>query len=492
MSELEPLAIPGTEGAQLSIFSPSGEWVGFVADGSLMKVPLTGGTPVLVCAMPERFLPGASWGADDTIVLGSNSSGLRRVSADGGEPELIATEDAGYVHRHPQFVPGRNVVLFTLWSGAPETAQVAVMSLDTGVVQTLVEGSSPKFSPSGHIVFARPGGALWAVGFDVDQLAVVGSPVPVVQNLYINSTGGAAFDVANQGTLVYESGLRGRTLAWVDRQGQEEALPTELRGYYIPRVSPDGTRIAVDIQDEENRDVWIYDLRRSLLTRLTSDPAIDSYPVWTPDGARVVFGSGRGGGARNLWWKAADGSGESDRLTTSEDTQLPVGFFNDETLLFGIPGGSGGMLSLSSQTVDGVEGLLRPMVGDLSPDGRWIAYTSDETGELEVYVESFPVRGVRTQVSRGGGQWPVWAPNGGELFYRSDDEMVAVSIETEPRLDAGSPTPLFADRYFKGAGRTYDISPDGEKFLMIREEESWRFNVTLNWHEELLERVPVN
>ena len=447
MDELEALAIPGTEGAERPFFSPNGEWVGFVVEGSLMRVPVTGGTPILVCALPESqssgppLFAGASWGADDTIVIGSSRTGLRRVPAAGGVPELITTEDVGYGHAFPQFVPGRNGVLLTLWSGSPEAAQVAVMSLDTGVVRPLVDGTNPWFSPSGHIVFARLGG-LWAVGFDVDQLTVVGSPVPVIQNIYISSSGSAPFVVAHQGTLVYGGGLAERTLAWVDRQGREDVLPMELRGYYIPRVSPDGTRVAIDVQDEENRDIWIYDLQRYFLTRLTTDAAIDTYPLWTPDGDRVVFGSGRGGGARDLWWKAADGTGDADRLTTSEGSgQLAAAFLRDGTLLFGGRGGLG-LLSLPSKTVEAVERSPSFSGGaSLSPDGQWMVYSSDETGEPEVYVESFPPGENRRQVSRDGGQWPVWAPSGGELFYRGRDTVVAVSIETEPVLDVGSPQP---------------------------------------------------
>ena len=252
------------------------------------QVPLTGGTPILVCAVPEHqveaglsqgLVAGASWGTDDTIVLGSFVSGLRSVSANGGELELVAAEDAGYGHSFPQFIPGRNAVLFTRWSGSPESAQVAVMSLETGVVRTLVHGTNPWFVPSGHIVFGRPGGSLWAVAFDVDQLEVVGRPVLVLENIYIGNRGGAPVAVAHQGNLVYTSGRTRRTLVWVGRQGREQALAMELGSYYIPRISPDGTRVAIDVLDAENRDIWIYDLRRQLLTRLTSHPAIDSYPA---------------------------------------------------------------------------------------------------------------------------------------------------------------------------------------------------------------------
>ena len=232
-------------------------------------------------------MTGASWGRDETILFGTPSAGLSRVSAAGGEPEPVTTlEESELSHRWPNILPGGKAALFTVWSGSVDTAQIAVVSLETGEYRTLVGGTYPRYASTGYIVFGREA-SLWAVPFDADRLEVTGSPVPVLEGVRVEGNRGAAqFALANDGSLLYVPGGAAeapRHLVWVDREGREEPLPAEPRAYTYPRISPDGTRVALDVRDQE-RDIWIWDVARETLTRLTFDAGPDFYPVWTPDG----------------------------------------------------------------------------------------------------------------------------------------------------------------------------------------------------------------
>jgi len=294
---------------------------------------------------------------------------------------------------------------------------------------------------------------------------------------------------------------------WI-REGQEEPLAVKPGIYFDPRISPDGSRLALTVVDADNWDVWIYDLGRQTASRLTFDPAVDQRLAWTLDGRRVVFASNRGGGASNLFWKAADGTGEVERLTTSPNDHRAHFWVDGKTLVFeeADPETRQDLRILSMEGEPTSRPLLKTQFTEdrpaLSPDGRWIAYRSDESGQSEIYVRPFPnVEEGKWLISREGGISPVWGPEGRELFYRSlnEEAMMIVRIETEPAFTHGAPQVLFRGSYFRSRNRNYDISPDGQRFLMLKEVEQTEETsaptqdaliIVQNWFEELKRLVP--
>ena len=535
LDELQPTAIQ-IEGEVGSLFfSPDGQWIGFFdVVNTLRKVATFGGPPVTV-SRTAGTPTGASWSPDDTIIFTTSdpaSSGLLRVAAGGGEPEVLTTpnRDRGELsHQTPQVLPGGQAVLFTITTGGggPDAAQIAVLDLTTREQKVLIRsGSQARYVPTGHLVYGVPG-ALWAVAFDLRRLEVVGRPVPVLEQVITTFVGVADWSISDDGTLVYVPGVAQAaptsTLVWVDRQGREEPLKAPPRAYVYPRLSPDGTRVAVDARDQDF-DTWIWDLARETLTRLTFDPRVDSHPAWTPDGLRVVFRSGRHG-PFNLFWQAADGAGAVERLTESPNNQFPSAFspdgtrlvFREETATTGAdlmvlaleerrraqrpsPGVGGRERSATSDVRPLVQTTFDELNGEISPDGRWMAYQSNESGREEIYVRPFPEadRG-RRQVSTGGGTRPLWARSGKELFYvGASGAVMSVAVEGGSAFRSGSPTRLFEGSYRLGAaGRTYDVSSDGQRFLMVKPVGSLEQTaapssliVVQNWFEELKRLVP--
>ena len=512
LDRLETTPLDGIGNSPRAPFvSPDGNWVGYVAAGVLQKVSVLGGPPVTITKLPEGGLRGASWGDDDTLVFATSApSGLWRVAAEGGEPEELTTPDPQGDHQWPEILPGSEAVLFTIIRGPVETAQIAVLSLDSGETKVLVPGgANPRYAPTGHIVYSV-GGTLRAVGFDLERLEVTSDPVPVLEGVYTRLSGAASFGISQNGSLVYVAGSAGanveRTLVWVDREGREEPISAEPRAYTYPQLSPDGTRLALDVRDEQH-DIWIWDFARETLTRLTFDAARDSYPRWTPDGRRVVFSSLRDG-TWNLLWKAADGTGGVERLAESPNGLQPYAFSPDGTQLVFLdmnPGGTGSDLGVRSMDADGTsEPLLvtefNEVNAEISPNGLWLAYQSDASGQYEVYVRPFPdIDSGRWQISRGGGTRPLWSPDGRELFYLTrSGQLTAVPIETEGGFSYGNPELVFEASYYTGNfRRAYNISSDGKRFLMIKQggldHETGPSLLILvqNWTEELERLVPV-
>ena len=510
---LEGLGIPNSP-----FVSPNSGWVWFndQSDGTLKRVSIRGGPPVTICSVGA--LRGASWGPDDTIVFGTNlSSGLWRVSANGGEPEEVTTPDVEQRevnHGWPHVLPGGRAVLFTIVTAeAIETAQIALLDLDSGEQRVLISGgSAPRYSPTGHIVYGVSG-TLRTVGFDLDRLEVTNpNPVPVLDGVITKDSGAANFDLARDGSLVYVAGdvaqIAERALVWVDRAGREEPLATPSVSYQRPRVSPDGARVAVDVADSDGTDIWVHDLARGTETRLTTDPADDRAPLWSPDGARVVFASNRDGGQEALFWKLADGPGDAEHLMSPGEARATIEAsawsVDGQTLLFW-SSGSGispdiGLLSMEGERASEMlfDTEFQEAAPAISPDGGWIAYHSDETGQNEVYVQRFPGLGDKEAISTDGGGQPLWSPDGKELFYRNGDEMMVVPVETDPTFSAGAPEVLFEQQYYLDrARRTYDLAPDG-RFLMVKEAtdddaaDAPQLILVQNWHEELKRLVPID
>jgi len=512
LDALEAVPLAGTaESAPVApFFSPDGQWVGFFSrrDRALQKVALTGGAPVTLTA--ADFPYGASWGPDDTILVGQEGRGILRVAGAGGTPDLLVAVEPPAAAHQPQMLPGGEAVLYTLGrGGAWDTAQIVVERLATGERTVVVDGGSDaRYLPTGHLVYAL-GETLLAVPFDVERLAVTGSPVPVIEGVSrATVTGAANADVAETGTLVSLSvGNAARTLLWVDREGNEEALPAPPRAYFYPRLSPDGRRVALDVRDEES-DIWIWDLARETLTRLTFAAEDDQYPVWRPDGRQVVFASTRDG-PFNLYRRAADGTGAVERLTESPNVQFPYGISPDGTRLLFVEGSPETGRDLHVLTL-GDEPRGEPLIvtafternAEISPDGRWVAYQSDASGQEEIYVQPFPdVDAGRWQVSTAGGVQPLWSRDGRELFYRTSAGLMAAPVETGAGFAAGRLALVVAGSYFGSLsfGRSYDVAPDGQRFLMIKEGVAGpddplagltQIHVVQGWFEELKARVP--
>ena len=404
MGELEARLLPGTEESVANpFFSPDGQWVGFFQALQLKKLAISGGAPVIVGEVraPSR----ASWGLDDTILFGQ-AEGVMRVSANGGTPELIIPAEGEQVYG-PQLLPDGDAVLFSVTSGEGPTrwdeAQMVVHSLASGERTVLLSGGSDaQYVPTGHLVYAFED-RLFAVGFDVESLAVIGEPVSVVQGISrrVGAAASADYGISQRGTLVYVTGGEGalapRTLVWVDREGREEPVAAEPRTYLYPRISPDGTRVALDVRDREN-DIWIWDVARETPMRLTFDPGVDAYPVWTPDGERMVFYSEREGTPTKLFWKAADGTGAAEPFAEGQGALAAYAFSPDGQRLVVREAHPEQGWNLSVVSLAG-DRTLEPLIatpfdernGELSPEGRWLTYESNASGQFEVYVRPFPV-----------------------------------------------------------------------------------------------------
>ncbi len=502
VDQLEASPIDGTEEGRRPFLSPDGQWVGFVVGSTLKKVSLfSGGAPITLCDADFPISSG-SWGADGNIILGS-SVGLFRVSGAGGIPESVTTVDTSKGetgHDHPEILPGNQAVLFTVAIGDTyNDYQIDVLSLDTGERKTVIEGgASPRYSPTGHLLYASSD-TLMAAPFDLAMLEVTDDPIPVLGGLSTSITGAPHLALSAEGTLVYLSATgTGHNLVWVDRQGKEQPLTEIRRTYETPRLSPDGKRLAVTIRDN-NTDVWVYDLGRGTLTRLTFQPGEDETPVWTPDGKRVTFSSVIGG-TRSLRWKAADGSGAEEQLLAAEYHRHIGSWSPDGTVLAfqdEDPTTGWDIWYVSLEGDHTAEPFLSTRFDEewpmFSPDGRWVAYVSNESGNNEIYVQPFPGPGGKQQVSIDGGEEPTWSPKGNELFYRSGDKMMVVAVELGPTFTQGTPQMLFDGMSGGLAGRpNFAVTADGQRFVMVKEEEEGAAQVTfvLNWFEELKRLVP--
>jgi eukaryotic-like serine/threonine-protein kinase len=534
IDQLSATPIPGTEigpvSARSPFFSPDGQWIGFWQNGELRKVALTGGALVKLWEAQSPW--GASWGPDDTILYGQGPAGIWRVSGQGGTPQRVVSVDEkrGESAHGPQLLPGGRAVLFTLATGgggAWNEAQIVVEVLESGERKVVLRGGrDARYVETGHLVYAR-GGTLLAVPFDLGQLAVIGGPVPLVEGVRdaSNSTGATHFSLSSNGSLIYAVGdsvqaQQGR-LVWVARSGAEQPLAAPPGLYENPRLSPDGRRAAVEVPEGAEsaagggglaggeEQLWVYDLARDTLTRMTFEGGNNEQPVWTPDGRRIAFQSSRDGVFDKIFWQLADSSGGLERLTTGgEGNQTPRSWSADGQLLAfdelnRRTGSDIWVLQLSDRKAEPF--LRTPFeegVARFSPDGRWLAYVSNESGRPEIYVQPYPGPGGKWQVSIDGGTDPVWSRNGRELFYRTGNRMMAVETTMQPRFSAGKPRMLFEGPYFSDFATafsiqtvSYDVSADGQRFLVVKANEAAsrsaaQINVVLNWTEELKRRVP--
>ena len=502
--------------------SPDGEWVGFLDGlGTLRKVSIVGGPPVTLIESPDVVV-GASWGADDQIIVGRLNGGLFRVPGGGGEPEFLTTLDtdqgeAG--HLWPAVIPGRRAVLFvTTMSAAPLTnPQLAVLALDTGDVTRLgIDGVSPRYVSTGHLIYGVMDGTVRAVPFDVDSLEVTGSPVPLLEDVMVKISGAVNFGVSDQGALVYVGGAslsNERTLALVGRDGDVEPLEVPPAEYLSPHVSPDGGTLVVQTGEQEGGVLWIYDLSGDTQIQQLTFEGNSQRPVWTPDGQRITFSSDRDG-TMSLYEVASDGSGVPERLTTAEEGTFhwPGSWSPDgQTLLFNVQtAGNWDIWTLSASGRETQSLHATPDTSyfgaELAPNGEWFAYgLGPIAAAADVYVEPFPPTGERRRISQNGALWPLWTPDGSRLFYRLPRAEQAVTLRLvdvtmDPEFaftnEQTHPIEGFFVTLFQ---RDYDMMPDGERLVMVFPADRTdggptprgQINVVLNWFEELKERVPI-
>jgi serine/threonine-protein kinase len=518
LDALEPVAI--FKGAPRGPFvSPDGQWVGFVDNNTVMKkVAITGGPAVTLSSTDSSTPRGAAWSQDDTIVYATANAttGLQRVPAVGGSPSVLTRPDrtqGEQDHLWPEMLPGGSAVLFTITAqtGGPDASQVGLLNLQTGTRKVLVRGGShAHYVPGGYLVYAAAG-VLRVVGLDLERLEVRGTPVPVVAEVAMTAQGGVDAVVAANGTLAYVSGGAAgvtRRLVWVNRQGQETPIPAPPRTYVYPRLAPDNSSVMLYMQDQDS-DIWLWSLARTTLTRVTFDPSIEAYPVWTPDGRGVIFSSERSG-TRNLFWQAADGTGAVERLTESLNQQNALSVCPDGACLIFLEAASktgDDIMQLRLDSTRRVTPLIQTPFSErnavISPDGRWIAYEANSSGQSEVYVRPYPdVNGGQWLVSTGGGTRPLWSPNSQELFYVAPSGAIwGVGVERTQSWAATAPTTVLKAGYVTSLGgnpgRTYDISADGQRFLMIKSGDASdpttppaNLIVVQNWTEELKRLVP--
>jgi Tol biopolymer transport system component len=505
------LLLDKTEGAVYPFFSPDGQWIGYVSssDGKLKKIAVSGGAPVLLCDAGSDG--GLSWTSDQRIIQGSEQF-IRYVSENGGSWEILF-EEKGKVLGVPQLLPDGKSVLFT--AGSSSSNEVMVHSLDSGESKVLFEGSFARYVKTGHIVYGFENN-LYARAFNPDTLEMTGGPVPLVENV-LSRTWIWQYDVSDSGTLVYIPGTMAGTdkqaLVWVDREGNEELLAAPPNVYLGPRISPDGTKVALTII-EDNDDIWVWDLILESMIPVSLDQAVENNPLWIPDGERIVFFSNRGTEeTSSLYWKNADGTGDAQNLDSVPARALdPVSWSGDGELLIVEEGGQQnrniGMLSVDEHTFTPLlEGEYAEGQAEISPDGQWMAYVSSESGQREIYVRPFPdVKTKRWKISNNGGQNPLWSPDGRELFYISGDSLMAVKVKLEPTFEHEKPSSLLkVDAYSINSNlrnlHPWDIDPDGKRFLMVKPaetvgegsaaEEPHKIRVVQNWFEELMEKVPL-
>jgi Tol biopolymer transport system component len=512
LSDLEPVLIAGTDVGGNPFFSPDGKWLAFLGGGgSIRKMPVTGGAPQTVCSnVVLTDGRGATWGPNDQIIFSGASGGLQQVSAQGGKPQELTRPEPknGEVsHRFPEFLPDGQNVLFTIETSAGNfnSARIAVLSLKTGQWRTLIEGgANPRYSPTGHIIFGR-NYQLLAAPFNLSKLEVTGPAVPVADRVMVNPSSGAAmYGVSGNGTLTYlpfGSFIPKRTLVWVDRKGVEANIAVPPNEFDGPSLSPDGKRIAVHLPGG-NDDVWTFDLLRGTLTRLTFQSGEDESPLWTPDGRRVLYASSTVNEPRAIYWKNGDGSGAEEKLVAfGNHTHLSSFSPDGKTLVLTNyeTESRGDIWFVSMEGTHEAKPFLKTPFnereGKISPDGRWIAYASDESGRDEVYVQALGGAGGKWQISAEGGFAPLWARSGSELFYRNGDKVLGVSYVGKPEFSPSPPRMLFEGRFdiHPRHEGIYDVSPDGKRFLMVKsagaESGLSKLNVVVNWFEELKAHV---
>jgi len=479
VGEFAAVPIPGTQGATLYDFSPDGRWIAYFAESKLWKVAVSGGAPVELCETARG--PGLAWGQDEIYFTRGNGGGLWAVSSEGGEPRQISTLDderEETSHRWPHVLPDGRHLLFTIKTARIATfddALIGLLSLDTGEIRVLITGGTqPQYAETGHIIYGR-GSQLFAVAFDPENLKVEGTPSLVLDQVYtIDVNGSAQYALSAGGNLAYlpvEGDITDYEMQWLYRSGRSSRLEISEAAFYEPSISPDGQKVAGMIS-AANDKIHVFDLERQTMTRLTNTPGNDGKPVWSPDGALMAYRNDRDG-STDLYIIPADGGTPARRLVGGDLDDHPECWTPDSARLLFTRVDAGGQAQIWIVPVDG-SSEPQPVLDDgnsnggarISPDGRWMAYMSDSSGGLDVYVRPFEKPGGPVRVSIDGGVVPQWSPDGKFIYYVSGDLMMAAPVETAGGLRVGSPVEIFEiDESVFGP---LPLAPDGERFLANR------------------------
>jgi Tol biopolymer transport system component len=480
--------LAGTQGAREPFFSPDGQWVAFFTQADLKKILVEGGTPVTLCAGNGR---GGSWGEDGNIIAALNvTGGLSRIPSAGGPPTPVTDLQSGEItHRWPQILPRSNAVLFTAsTTGGYDAANIDVTSLADHGTRTLVRGGTfGRYLPSGHLVYVNRS-TLFAVPFDLHRLEVRGTPAPVLDQVGYNAgVGSAQLDFSQTGTLIYRSGGAGGallTVAWLDGAGKAQPLLAKPGAYGRPSLSPDEQQLAVDVTEESGTDIWLYDLKRDTMTRLTFT-GNNQFPVWSPDGRYIVFRT-VGAGA---YVTRSDGAGKTQPLIQSKNLQGSWSFTPDGKRLafheqdsktsydlWTVPIVSDGAGLRAGKPEVFLQTPADERAPAFSPDGRWLAYMSDESGTYQIYVRAFPDKGGKWQISNSGGAYPMWSRTGHELFFEALDNHIMVAAYTVKGDSFVADKPRkWSEKQLGGtinAAKNVDLAPDGKRIVALMQVET--------------------
>jgi serine/threonine-protein kinase len=514
MDQIEAAPVPGTEGGINPFLSPDDQWLGFWADNKLKKVPIAGGVPTILCDADLLF--GADWQAGKIVFSAGWNSGLSMVSDTGGRPEVLTAPDIAkqeYGHRLPHFLQGGKGVCFTIIASVYDIhPRLAILDLRTFKWHEVMDDAADgRRLRTGHLVFLRQA-ILMGVDFDLDRLVIRGRPVPIVANVMqaltpnsapANTSAGQYF-VSDSGWLAYVSGGifpdPENTLVRVDQKGEVKPVADFKTAFFAPRFSPDGQRIAYKTLGKQNW-LWTYDLNRGTRSPLTRE-GFAGPPAWAPDGKSLAF-SWTKLGSPNLFWQPADGSSPMERLATSENLQVLGSFTPDGSTLAFIQWSpeTGEDILLLDMKSHQVRAFLNSKAKEgwpnFSPDGHWLAYASNESGQDEVWVRPFPGPGGRWQVSKEGGDDPLWSKDGRQLFYRQGRKVWVVNVQTDGGFSSGKPRLLFEKEGFQSSehARDWDLWPDGTGFLMVKSDDRkpdpvTEITVVQNWFEEVKRLVP--
>ncbi|MFN8179011.1 MAG: protein kinase [bacterium] len=494
LSSLTAAPVAGTEGALRPWWSADGRYLGYIAQGKLRKVAVSGGPPQTICDAGGGA--DGTWGAGDTILFdGGPSDPIRRVPAGGGVAAAAVTSDSSTVG-WPSFLPDGRHFLYLVMG---KDSRLMVGSLDgkPGVPLGITRASRAEYSPAGYLLFVRDR-SLLAQPFDAAKRQLRGEPVPIAEDVWSASNGAAQFSVAAGGTLLYRSGGFYKAEAlWLNRSGQELERVAAASSYANPSIAPDGKRVVLRDADQESgsRDLWTIDPARGTKTRLTFNVPVITSCVWSPDGKTIYYSAQDQGKAVNIFRKAASGAGASERVSTSAEEQHIADVSRDGKYLALMTTSRTNSFDVAVLSLD--DGKLTPVVATpatevlprFSPDGRWIAYVSDESGRSEVYVQSFRGPEGKWQVSNQGGDEPTWRADGKEIYYvGADKRLTAVEISAGDTFAAGVPKPLFSVNLSEGGWWQYQPSADGTRFLVLRPESAEAvapITIVLNWAAEL-------